>query len=75
MITSALRQPPDGEIGRKPTAWKRVLRTLISVIVLPALGLAIIVTLLKIIAQSDSWDVPQGPLLDTGFLGLISIRP
>jgi len=65
VITSALRRPPDGEIGRKPTAWKRVLRTLITVIVLPALGLAIIFTLLKIIAQSDSWDVPQGPLLDT----------
>jgi penicillin-binding protein 1A len=65
VIFSVVRRPLDGEIGRKPAVWRRVLRTLISIVILPALGLAITFTLLKIVAQSDSWDVPRGPLLDT----------
>jgi penicillin-binding protein 1A len=47
------------------TIWRRVLRGGITFIVLPVLTLAIVFTLVKIIAQSDQWDLPGGRLLDT----------
>jgi penicillin-binding protein 1A len=51
--------------GRDPALWRRTLRVAISVIVLPALSMAIIFTLVKVIAQSEQWDLPSGRLLDT----------
>ncbi|MGB3037782.1 MAG: transglycosylase domain-containing protein, partial [Methyloceanibacter sp.] len=36
----------------------------ISIIVLPALSMAIIFTLVRVIAQSEQWDLPGGRLLD-----------
>jgi membrane peptidoglycan carboxypeptidase len=65
VIFSVLRRPLHGKIDGDSATWRRALRTGISVIVLPVLGLAIIFTLLKVIAQSDYWDLPGGRLLDT----------
>jgi hypothetical protein len=65
VIFSGLRRAAGSDIDGNPAAWRRALRTLISVIILPALGLAIIFTLAKVIAQSNSWDLPGGHLLDT----------
>jgi penicillin-binding protein 1A len=50
--------------GGKVALWRRALRISISIIVLPALAFAILVTLTKVIAQSDRWDLPGGRLLD-----------
>ncbi len=54
-------EPADGG----STAWTRVFRTAISFILLPSLVLAIVLVLVKVIAQSDRWDLPKGPLLET----------
>ena len=51
--------------GGDAALWRRALRISISIIVLPALSMAIIFTLAKVIAQSDRWDLPSGRLLDT----------
>ncbi len=54
-------EPAGGDVA----LWRRALRISISVIVLPALSMAILFTLTKVIAQSDQWDLPSGRLLDT----------
>jgi membrane peptidoglycan carboxypeptidase len=65
VIFSVLRRPLRREIDGDTTAWRRVLRAGISVIALPVLSLAIILTLVKVIAQSGPWDLPKGQLLET----------
>lgn len=65
MIFAVLRRPSNGEIEDEGAAWRRVLRAGITVLVLPILGLGITVALAKVIAQSNSWDLPGGRLLDT----------
>jgi membrane peptidoglycan carboxypeptidase len=62
---SVLRRPLRGEIDRGSSVWRRALPLGITAIVLPVLGLAIILTLVKVIAQSDYWDLPDGRLLET----------
>ena len=56
-----LQTEPAGDVA----LWRRTLRISISVIVLPALCVAILFTLTRVIAQSDRWDLPGGRLLDT----------
>jgi penicillin-binding protein 1A len=64
VIFAVLGRPPNGEIEAGSAWWRRALRLAISVLVLPALGLAIAFTLMKIAAQTDYWDLPGGRLLD-----------
>jgi penicillin-binding protein 1A len=58
----------QGRVGSEPggglSFWRRILRAGITFIVLPALALAIAFTCVKVIAQSDQWDLPGGRLLD-----------
>lgn len=63
MVVSVLQRRLDGKF-EGISFRRRVLRALISLVVLPVFGLAIIFTLAKIIAQSGAWDLPSGQLLD-----------
>ena len=65
MTVSVVREPVRSEPGKGLSLWRRVLRAGIAFIVLPVLALCIAVTLVKIVAQSDQWDLPGGRLLDT----------
>ena len=65
MAFPRLLRPVQTEPAGEGTAlWRRTLRLAISIIVLPALSMAIIFTLVKVIAQSEQWDLPSGRLLD-----------
>src|SRR5262249_9085650 len=57
-------QGSGGDPARRPI-WKSGLRALVNLVVFPGLGLAIVLTLAKIVAQSGAWDLPSGKLLDT----------
>src|SRR4029078_11348968 len=60
-----LLRPVQTEPAGEGTAlWRRTLRLAISIIVLPALSMATIFTLVRVIAQSEQWDLPSGRLLD-----------
>ena len=59
-----LRPVQTEPAGEGSALWRRTLRLAISIIVLPALSMAIIFTLVRVIAQSDQWDLPGGRLLD-----------
>ena len=65
MTVSVVREPVRSEPGKGLSLWRRVLRAGIAFLVLPVLALCIAVTLVKIVAQSDQWDLPGGRLLDT----------
>jgi membrane peptidoglycan carboxypeptidase len=60
-----LRPVQTEPAGEGSALWRRTLRFAISIIVLPALSMAIIFTLVRVIAQSEQWDLPGGRLLDT----------
>ena len=59
-----LRPVQTEPAGEGSALWRRTLRLAISIIVLPALSMAIIFTLVRVIAQSEQWDLPGGRLLD-----------
>ena len=65
MTVSVVRGPVRSEPGEGLSLWRRVLRAGITFLVLPVLALSIAFTLVKIVAQSDQWDLPGGRLLDT----------
>ena len=65
MTVSVVREPVRSEPGKGLSLWRRVLRAGIAFLALPVLALCIAVTLVKIVAQSDQWDLPGGRLLDT----------
>ena len=65
MALPRLLRPVQTEPAGEGTAlWRRTLRLAISIIVLPALSMAIVFTLVRVIAQSEQWDLPSGHLLD-----------
>ena len=64
MTVSVVQGPVGSEPGGGLSFWRRALRAGITFIVLPALALAIAFTCVKVVAQSDQWDLPGGRLLD-----------
>ena len=64
MTVSVVQGPVGSDPGGGLSFWRRALRAGITFIVLPALALAIAFTCVKIVAQSDQWDLPGGRLLD-----------
>ena len=65
MTVSVVQGPVSGEPGGGLSFWRRALRAGITFIILPALAFAIAFTCVKVVAQSDQWDLPGGRLLDT----------
>ena len=64
MAVSVVQGPVGSEPGKGLSFWRRALRAAITFIVLPTLALAIAFTCVKVVAQSDQWDLPGGRLLD-----------
>jgi penicillin-binding protein 1A len=65
VTVSVMQQPVGGEPGGGVRLSRRLARGVITFILLPALGIASLVTLGKVVAQADLWDLPRGRLLDT----------
>ncbi len=65
VIFSVLRRPLRSDSDGGMTASRRMLRAAISLIALPVLGLAILLTLVKVIAETGPFDLPKGQLLET----------
>jgi len=64
VTVSVVQGPVGSDPGGGLSLWRRALRAGITFIILPALALAIAFTCVKIVAQSDQWDLPGGRLLD-----------
>jgi penicillin-binding protein 1A len=65
VTVSVVQGPVCSDPGGGLRFWRRALRAGITFIVLPTLALAIAFTCVKVVSQSDQWDLPSGRLLDT----------